>query len=1521
MKKTLKILFVALLAVVCSLCAIACDGGSSGPNDPVYDYSLNKTAMNLEVGEQDTLTVSVTPAKQFTASYNSGAESVATVDNAGKVTAVSAGTAVITVTVDDVQLTCAVTVREKQPTTPAIDVIDGYEGKFEVPSTTAYGAAPDLDNVIIDGKLDDELWQDKKWYTQFKTQNPSLKFEVTTAMSDGGLYIAARSDDRYLFFNGRNKFYYNTHIAFNVYGNSTYSFKVDTNNTQPMTSPINVRSYYKGKINALGEGEGLYVEAYISWSELGMTGPEEINMLPIYYWTVRARSAPTAMYPTFVNTAGDGPQTPKFGPDGYTGGDEEGATVGSHQTGLGKTNGWKVENAGQENETITNLSTGSNRNFMHAAFFREMYSNRFMMTTRVTVNGNSGFTRAGLLMYVDNLSYRAFAVELNDDILTNGVLKTLPVRAYTNYPSNITVTTKIGNVTPDTQDGRKTNQFDLTVFSNNGMIYYLVNGNFVYSEEASYIKNAYGGFYAYNSDVTFSDYSFKTFAKEAEINAEISKYCYTAQIEDGNPNGLKGSLSQIATSNDGTGDLAVYLDFNIGRQLTNQYMGYELSEFYYEYQDENGALKKVDLMEDAKNNSVSGVYTIRNVPGNITIHTNAKERMYNADELVSLKLQMWDVQLINGVAAVDILLEGSGPFSRYSVLENHGEGYVEIMVPKGQSWKYTATKTGYRVTSGDIAEGLILNDNMTNYQRVNMNGAVVGGEASAVLGPNGNPVSSLTYASAPGGYWDLNDEENSKVTFTSTDTGSSVIYYSGRTISDYQVAYVEITNQTDYMAFQSIEDDPAVGFNIATSGSQVFCGLWKTGVRILPTSNWSDCISKGGMCGWTGGIASIDRSNNGRVLGVSLGTGTVNRVPYNNTTYTTSFLMIRKGGNVYLYAADGRAGVKPDGTNFDKMIPFYSDYFSTATGYAALGFRITVSYNLRLDFENYWILAGDEQAGAFADSIISTDLTVEGSDLVKLESDGLTKYDAATGVGKLARSSELNITAANPLPAGKIIKLTMGDGKTSYINSNSAKGTLSIGANVSSAVHIKAEMVDAIKVTGSLSAPEGVVVGNKEGVVLNDKGEEVASFKTDGQGVFSVLVEKSKKFNLRVNISGYAMNPISVNDFADRNVGEVQFERLTFGSKVGSLTTNDGMEFGIDDKYHGAYAHWETSTVGDAALTINPEYNNMTDFVLSFSYVRSSASENGVSVKDEADIGLGVIVNGDDMSGVHVLNIGNGYRILRDGGWGTKIEARGVGAVNFAAASVPLSRYVQVKIVKSAGTFYLFSKYSDQSSYKLSLAWDAVSSSGTPILAGSVTFAIKMTVTAGTYLNMTFFDIDVKELSAQSAPEIISTVNVNQSEGGTISVDGQSSDTFTIIGAKALSLTVRPESEKKLVGLYVDGVAQSLGDYTDGIFTGTVTVKGNAVITAEYDWVCYAYTITDIKIKELNTLAVKITNGTTTRTFSVSALASQLSESVAVLDSGSRKLTILAPKGTWTVTLYSDTKATQEVGSRTITVA
>lgn len=117
MKKIWKALAVLTAIALFGSAFTACKSDDDGDDDvSVTGVSLDKTSAELKVGGTLTLTATVEPANATNSnvSWSSSAENVATVAN-GTVTAVAAGSAVITVKTADggKEASCTITVKEK----------------------------------------------------------------------------------------------------------------------------------------------------------------------------------------------------------------------------------------------------------------------------------------------------------------------------------------------------------------------------------------------------------------------------------------------------------------------------------------------------------------------------------------------------------------------------------------------------------------------------------------------------------------------------------------------------------------------------------------------------------------------------------------------------------------------------------------------------------------------------------------------------------------------------------------------------------------------------------------------------------------------------------------------------------------------------------------------------------------------------------------------------------------------------------------------------------------------------------------------------------------------------------------------------------------------------------------------------------------------------------------------------------------------------------------------------------------
>lgn len=112
-----RISIFMLLAFSVVAMAVSCKKDQNPDKDPdKITLNLDKTEVTLNIGESVTLNPQVTPADaEVSFSWSSSDDNVAVVDNAGKVTAVSAGNAVITVSADDASASCNVIVKDDTP--------------------------------------------------------------------------------------------------------------------------------------------------------------------------------------------------------------------------------------------------------------------------------------------------------------------------------------------------------------------------------------------------------------------------------------------------------------------------------------------------------------------------------------------------------------------------------------------------------------------------------------------------------------------------------------------------------------------------------------------------------------------------------------------------------------------------------------------------------------------------------------------------------------------------------------------------------------------------------------------------------------------------------------------------------------------------------------------------------------------------------------------------------------------------------------------------------------------------------------------------------------------------------------------------------------------------------------------------------------------------------------------------------------------------------------------------------------
>ncbi len=154
---------------------------------PVASVELSQTEITLEVDGTATLTAAVTPdnATNKTVAWESDKESIATVDNTGKVTAIAQGTAKITATADGKSANCTVTVTAKPVPVTGIE-LDKTAITLEIDETQTLTATLAPDNAT-----------DKTvTWTVAPSGVVSVENGVITALKDGTATVTATANGK-----------------------------------------------------------------------------------------------------------------------------------------------------------------------------------------------------------------------------------------------------------------------------------------------------------------------------------------------------------------------------------------------------------------------------------------------------------------------------------------------------------------------------------------------------------------------------------------------------------------------------------------------------------------------------------------------------------------------------------------------------------------------------------------------------------------------------------------------------------------------------------------------------------------------------------------------------------------------------------------------------------------------------------------------------------------------------------------------------------------------------------------------------------------------------------------------------------------------------------------------------------------------------------------------------------------------------------------------------------------------------
>ena len=138
--------------------------------------SLNRTVLVLNVGDKDELKVNGT---EDAAAWSSSAPTVASVNSAGEVTALTKGNAVITAEVNGESVTCTVTVRDES---------DAPDNGTDTPDNNSTTTKPNNSNKPSTGSVDVSKLKLKltmgEWVSTIESPKSDGNFEITSVQGE-----------------------------------------------------------------------------------------------------------------------------------------------------------------------------------------------------------------------------------------------------------------------------------------------------------------------------------------------------------------------------------------------------------------------------------------------------------------------------------------------------------------------------------------------------------------------------------------------------------------------------------------------------------------------------------------------------------------------------------------------------------------------------------------------------------------------------------------------------------------------------------------------------------------------------------------------------------------------------------------------------------------------------------------------------------------------------------------------------------------------------------------------------------------------------------------------------------------------------------------------------------------------------------------------------------------------------------------------------------------------------------------
>jgi hypothetical protein len=866
---------------------------------------------------------------------------------------------------------------------------------------------------------------------------------------------------------------------------------------------------------------------------------------------------------------------------------------------------------------------------LQAIFFKEKAeTNYFEINASLDATEYVENGKAGVMVYATPLNYASLVFAVNGETYDKSQSKFVVARPQMRVTDN-NGKEQVFNL-PET-DVSNVGVIDIKVIFHNGYFYCIVNGRFIYCRYIGALNARLVPALTaeYCKGIKLRNYSFTTYTIE-ESTAKIGEYAYL--IECAKLDSLTAEFNSVGVSVDSGADKTVAMT------LTNNQLALTQAEKEEIIANGMSAVSSINLKKIKKL-----AFTVNGVQHDITsaldnAQTGAKfgkfvyEYLFEGNGILSNEsedVNVEDMAVVIGKVidkatgknvSANAIVETSNPrLGRYESKVHNG--ILIAFVPKGYEYKITVSQTAFR---NAIIEGIADFDDRKDVGNVELIYNILGGVAT-------NENGSFSIGSGVKG-WDMTNESNNEIILT-TDFDPPTVYFTGKTIHNYQYAKVTVSNITDVNDYAVYEPDPAIGFQFYTEKKRAFIGLRTTGLRYR-----SDCSV------WV----PIQISGYGK--------NTVNHIDPTGS-HKDTLEIIRINRNLYSYINGFYMGHIVLDKEFDSE--------------CAIGVQATIAYYGKIRYSDYEIKVGDE-AVAIAKERVGLEVSYDDSAYELDEEMNLDynkpviKVDGVAieeqGIALAGNTLTISLTEFALEGVGYLVKVGNYGSVTLSEQNPTTQFTLPITAV--GKLEFSCVFINLCSIVGKIEG-DGVE-GPFDGIITMENGS-VIKFTTGSDGTFLVGVPAEAKFTIKTVVEGYVtpIVPLISEASGSKDIGTVTLYRSILGGKVKGTpyeSSSSGIELGYDvdesTAMDGLYADVNVVS-GDHYVAINDKTYD--DFDLTYSIMRTKYQDR----ENETDPGIGIKLR-TAMGSESLLFFRNGVRIVPINGWSKRIEQFGLMSYNVA---------------------------------------------------------------------------------------------------------------------------------------------------------------------------------------------------------------------------------------------------------------